>query len=329
MDSILQSGLEVTRWLQQSYPQLRGFMEILSQLGTTEFYLAVLPLFYWSINKRTSLYLLALILITGTINGFSKQFFRGPRPYWLDATLGSGDDGRYGLPSGHVQMATMFYTYIAYWVKRGWATLLAIVAILLMATSRIYLGVHFIHDTVLGFLFSILIFVAFLVWRWRYEEAFRKRILGRRLLYGLMVPVGLTAVYLIGLLIIGQPNTNVEWASFIPAAEREGIDDVVTGVSALVGLVIGALLEGSRIRFRSDGPPWKRVVRYLLGIVIVFGLWVAMRIIFPSDPLWLGIILRFVRYCLTLLLVTYFVPLFFVRIGLADADPKPEMSLKL
>lgn len=329
MEPIWQFGLDVTRWLQQTYPQLRGFMELLSQLGTVEFYLLILPLLYWSVNKRTSIYLLNLFLITATINGFSKQFFRGPRPFWLDSTLGTGDDGRYGIPSGHVQMSTIFYTYLAYWSGKGWAYLLAAIAILLMALSRIYLGVHFIHDTILGFLLSALLFAAFLIWRRRYEAGFRKRILGQRLFYALMVPAGLTAVYLIGLIIIGQPNTNVPWAELIPAAEREGIDDVVTGVSALTGLIIGTLLEGSRIRFRSDGPTWKRIVRYLVGIIIVFGTWFGLRLIFPEDPLWLGSILRFIRYGFTLLLISYFMPWLFVRTGLADADPEPAMSLKL
>lgn len=329
MEPILQSGVEISRWLQQTYPQLRSLMELLSQLGTTEFYLLVLPLLYWSVNKRASIYLNTLFLVTATINGFGKHFFRGPRPFWLDGTLGEGDDSRYGIPSGHVQSATIFYIYLAYWSGKGWAYLLAAIAILLMALSRIYLGIHFIHDTVLGFLLSLLLFFAFLVWRRRYEAGFRKRILGQRLFYALLIPAGLTAVYLIGLLIIGQPNSNVPWAERLPAAEREAIDDVVTGVSSLTGLIIGALLEGSRVRFRSDGPMKKRIGRYLVGIILVLVVWFGLRAIFPTDPLWLGILFRFIRYSFTLLFITYFMPLLFVRTGLAEADPEPAMSLKL
>jgi hypothetical protein len=42
----------------------------------------------------------------------------------------------------------------------------------------------------------------------------------------------------------------------------------------------------------------------------------------------LALPLRIFRYALVTLWASYFAPLVFVRLRLADADPRPEMSLR-
>jgi membrane-associated phospholipid phosphatase len=329
MDAILQFGLDASRWLQTTLPQLESFFQFISTLGIEEFYLALLPLVYWSVHKEAGRTFAYVFLLTNVFNPLLKHGFRSPRPFWLDPTLEKAFESSYGVPSGHVQGATITYLFFASWLRRRWAWLLAVVMIVLMTVSRVYLGVHFVHDVLAGFGISVLVFIGYLVWQRRYMAGFNKRILGQRLMTVIVIPILFTAVYIIMRLIIGEPDTTVEWAAFIPDAELSGVESFVTAVASLLGAGIGLVLEKSRVRFLVDGPLWQRIVRYLLGLIVAVVIWAGLGQIFPDEPLWLALPLRLLRYALLTLWVTYYAPWLFVKLKLAQAEPDPGINLSL
>lgn len=329
MDAVLEFGLETTRWLQTNYPQLAGFFIVITSLGEEEFFLAAMPLIYWCINKRLGKGLGVIFFVSIAFNSLLKHAFRGPRPFWLDESLELFEAGGYGVPSGHTQYAATLYLVIAAWLHRGWAWILAIVMVILMGLSRIFLGVHFVHDVVAGAVVGLLIVLAYFLWKRYADESFRKRILGQRMLAMIMLPVVLALIYVGVLFIIGEPNLDVAWAAYIPAAELDSYASMATAVGTLLGFGVGILLEGSRVRFRADGPLGKRAARYVLGIAVTVGLWLGLGLVFPDEPLWLGLPLRVLRYGLVTLWAGYYAPMMFVRLRLADADPPPEISMKL
>lgn len=329
MEPFLQFGLDASRWLQTTFPQLESFFQLISTLGIEEFYLALFPLVYWSVHKEAGRALAYVFLLGNVINTSMKHAFREPRPFWLDPSLEKFTDGGYGLPSGHAQFTTTIYLFIATWVRRRWMWLLAVLMIILMSISRVYLGSHFVHDVVAGILVGLLVLAGYLVWQRRYMARFEKRILGQRLLVAVLVPVLFTAVYLIIRLIIGQPDTTVEWAAFIPEVELESVEGFVTAVASLLGAGIGLVLERTRIRFLINGPVWQRAVRYLLGMAVAVAIWAGLGQLFPDEPLWLALPLRLLRYTLLTLWVTYYAPWLFVKIKLAQAEPDPGINLSL
>jgi hypothetical protein len=142
-----------------------------------------------------------------------------------------------------------------------------------------------------------------------------------------LVPTVLAAVYVGVMLLLGPPNTDVPWASFIPAAELNAREDAVSSVAGLFGFGIGIVMESSRIRFQASGAIWKRVIRYVLGIAVVVGIWAGLRAVFPAEPEWIALPLRFLRYLLLVLWVTYFAPWLFVKLRLAAADPESEVRV--
>ena len=329
MDSLYGFGLEIIRWLQETYPQLEAFFVLISSLGSLEFYLAVLPLIYWTIDKRLGKLIGLTLFISVGINTIFKQAFRGPRPYWLDPSLGILETGGYGIPSGHTQNSTALLLLVAGWIRKGWVWFLAFLMIVLMGLSRIYLGDHFISDVVGGFLLGIFILVGIILWRRYLAISFSKRILGQRLLFTILVTLMLAMVFVAVVLLIGAPDLSVPWAEYIPEAELESKTEMATAVGALLGFSIGIILESGRIRFRADGPLGKRAARYILGIVVTVIIWRGLGTLFPDDPLWLAIPLRILRYALVTLWASYYAPAVFVRLGLADADPEPKISFKL
>lgn len=327
MEELYQLSLALTTWLQESYPQLLGVMTFISALGEEQFFPLVLPAFYWCVDKRLGRQLGYIFLLSAMINNTLKNVLRQPRPFWIDPRVQLGNAEGYGLPSGHVQNTTAVFLLLATWLRRGWAWMLALLYILVMSFSRFYLGVHFLQDVFIGFIVGLLVLALFLTWQQMFAERFGKRILGRRLLVMVSVPVVLATIYVGAMLLIGPPNTDVPWASYIPAAELNGHEDVVSTVAGLLGFGIGMLLESSRIRFRADGPLLQRVIRYVLGIVVALAIWGGLRAVFPTEPEWVALPLRFLRYLLLLLWVTYFAPWVFVRLRLASADAESEVRI--
>ncbi len=329
MDELFRLSLALTTWLQEHYPQLLWLMTIITSLGQEVAYLAILPAVYWSVDKRFGRQLGYVFLLSAVVNSTAKNLLRQPRPFWLDPGVRLSSSESYGLPSGHAQHATSVYLLVAGRLRRNWVWLLAFLGIVVMSLSRLYLGVHFLQDVVGGFILGLLVLFAFLFWQQSFAQRFGRSILGRRLLLMILIPAALAAVYGLLLLIIGRPNLDVPWASFVPAAERTAHEDVVSTLASLLGFGIGMTLESSRVRFRADGPAWQRVARYVLGIAVALAIWGGLRIIFPAEPEWLGLPLRFLRYLLLLLWVTYFAPWVFIRLRLATADAESEVRISL
>lgn len=327
MEELYQLSIALTTLLQEAFPQLQRPMSLISMTGSEEFFLVFLPAIYWSINKRLGRQLGYIFLLSALLNNMLKTLIRQPRPFWIQPDIQRAEAEGYGVPSGHVQNVTAVYVLLAASLRRGWVWILVLLYIMAMALSRLYLGVHFLQDIAVGFAVGLLLFSTFILWQRTFFDRYSKQILGRRLLMMVLIPTVLAAVFVGARLLIGPPNTDVPWASYIPAAELNGYEDIVSAVAGLLGFGVGMLFESSRVRFRSDGPVWQRVARYVVGIAIALGIWAGLRAVFPAEPLWIALPLRFLRYFLLLLWVTYFAPWVFVRLGLASADPESEVRI--
>lgn len=329
MESVYEIGLEVIRWLQQNYPSLGAFLNFISEAGRFEFYLGILPIIYWSLDKQLARNLVYLLAFSDAVNSIAKHAGRGPRPYWLDPTLEFSAEESYGIPSGHAQSAFVAYIYLAVWLRRRWVWIASLLIVFLMGLSRVYLGVHFVHDVLMGYLVGLIIIGSYLVWRRYGLERFRQRILGQRLLIAILIPVTFGLIYAAVRWLIGQPDPTVPWASFFPEAESTSLYNVTSALGVLLGVGWGFVLEGSRVRFRADGPIWKRILRIVVGFVGVLALWRGLALVFPTDPLWLGLPLRFFRYFLLGIWAAYYGPMLFVRLRLADAQPAPAIAMSM
>ncbi len=329
MDTLFDISLQAAGWLQQHYPGLEGFFASVSELGREEFYLALFPLIYWCLDKRLGKHVLYVFLLSVTANSYLKHAFRGPRPYWIDSAIGLSQEDSYGVPSGHTQLAATVYLFLALWIRKRWAWLLAIVMILAMGISRVYLGVHFIHDVVAGLMVALVIIGCYFLWRRLFADKYRKGILGRKLLTALLLPIAVAALYGITYWAIGKPDLSVAWAAYIPVAEEVSVEAMATAVGTLLGIGIGLNLENSRTRFLVQGTIIQKVGRYLLGMGGAIAIWAGLKMVFPADPLWLALPLRILRYFLLLLWASYYAPTLFVRLRLAQAEPDPGIKMKL
>jgi membrane-associated phospholipid phosphatase len=327
MDILGDFSVEVTRWLQQNYPQLETPLSYVTEAGRFEFYLVVLTLTYWCLHKRLGQAIGYLLTISYFLNAIFKHVVHNQRPFWEDPALALVEEFSYGVPSGHVQSATVFYGLVAMFIRRAWAWILAGILIILMAVSRVYLGVHVIEDVVIGFLLGLAVLVGYGLWNRHFSARFNNRILGQRLLIAVSAPVILAAIYAALLLLMEAPQWPPHLEPLADAAERQSWEDAATAFGLLLGLSIGFVMEISRVRFMVDGTIWRRAIRYLVGLVVAVALWRGLGALLPEDPLALAIPLRIIRYFVVSLWVSYYAPWFFVRFNLANARPEPEVTL--
>ena len=137
-------------------PILTPFLEAVTLMGYPVFLILFISFgyYYWSPSRFTRVAM--MLFISGIINSFLKDYFQDPRPaieFMLDPKVGTS----YGLPSGHAQIAVTLWGLLAYELKDKWISLGALVLILLICFSRLYLGVHDIEDIILGLLVGSLI----------------------------------------------------------------------------------------------------------------------------------------------------------------------------
>ena len=175
----------------------------------------------------------------------------------------------------------------------------------------------------------MIILIGYYLWRRYMADRFANRILGQRLLIAILVPIVLATIYIVVLVILGQPTYDVAWADYIDVAEKASFIDVSTEFGLLLGLGIGFVLEGSRVRFMVQGPIWKRIIRYVLGLVGTIILWSGLDMIFPKEPLGLAVPLRLIQAFLVAIWIAYYAPWVFVKVRLADARSEPEVTISI
>ena len=163
-------------------PALTGLFGFFSFLGEATVFAAAAILVYWLTDERTG-ELLALSALTSlTLNAALKCVVARPRPYAagvvsllrvdtpLFSTVGLGD--RASFPSGHSQCAANYACGVSLRAKRTWVWAAAFLVTLLMMCSRLYFGVHYPTDVLLGAFLGAAVSVG---WERLYSRAFGAR----------------------------------------------------------------------------------------------------------------------------------------------------------
>lgn len=73
MSSLLDWGIQVILWLQHFSPTLDLPFKAISFTGEEEFYLLVLPLIYWCLNRHLGARLSVLTLFSSYISGLAER----------------------------------------------------------------------------------------------------------------------------------------------------------------------------------------------------------------------------------------------------------------
>src|SRR5690606_21159620 len=122
--------------------------------------MAIIPFVYWAVDRQVGRRLAGLFLTSMWLNGLFKEYMVMPRPD-PTAVRVLADEPSPGFPSGHAQGAMTLWGYLALQLRRRWLAWLAVVIIVLVSLSRLYLGVHFPGDVLGGLAIAAVLIVVY------------------------------------------------------------------------------------------------------------------------------------------------------------------------
>ena len=292
----------ILRVQSHSSPWLDTGAKFFTYLGYEELYLILLPFVYWCVHKQVGIGLGYIAMLSAWTNSFIKNLFKIPRP--SDPALRVPlPETSPSFPSGHAQSAVTNWGYLALHLGRpfGWA--IAAVLILGIGLSRIVLGVHFPEDVIGGWIIGLVLLAVYtplapVVGRWTIRQK---------------VPVQVA-------LAVGVPLALI----FLHPSDPGGLypaESATKTMSALIGMGVGVLMERAWVRFQAAGPWGRRLLRFLVGVVIVMTVYALPKLIVPEGLSYgAETAIRLIRYVLLGWVVAFGCPWLFVRLKLADRN---------
>ncbi len=242
---------------------LTSFFKFFTFFGDKEFYIMVLPLFFWLWDKDKAVKLLFILLPSLLLNFWLKELFHSARPLGVALI----EQGGFAFPSGHAQGSTTLWLMLALLIRKKWLNYFAVIMIILVSVSRLYLGVHYPVDIFGGILMGL--FLVLVYDKYIHDNA--------KLFLTAKTALGKTALLSIVILF---------FTILYP------VDDAVTILAVLWGF--GIILIYFDV-LQSTLPPgflWKFLI-LIVGIVGVLLIWKGLKTILPVM-----VLTRFLRYAL-------------------------------
>jgi membrane-associated phospholipid phosphatase len=297
MDGILDWGVGVIVAVQslKSGP-LTAVMKAVTLLGSEYFYLLALPFLFWCFDERKAFRLGIVVFVSLFLNCWLKVLFAVPRPYIARPDIGLSSEATYSLPSNHAQGSLTLWGVLAGWIKKPWGLVLAVVIPCLVGFTRVYLGVHYPTDILAGWAVAGAVLLVYYLIGSRVEAVVGK--------LNIRLQVAIVAI--------------VSWV-FCALYMQD-----VAGAGAFFGMGIGYAFCRARLRYDgTSGAAWKKLLRLVLGMAVLLGLYLGLKAVFPGAETPNGRLFRFLRYALLGGWVAFGSPAIFIFLKLADARPAP------
>ena len=264
-------------------PVLTTVMSVITYLGQEMVFLVLGMILLWCVNKKYGYRYLGMFMLGSFLQQFLKAIFAVPRPWVLDPEFQPVESAvpeatGFSFPSGHTLTACVSLGGVALYLKKAWAFIAAAVLTLLVAFSRMYLGVHTLLDVGVGFLLGVIVLVLFYVIFLKNED--RPAVLNTVLIVSVAACVGLL-VYLM----VSPQNVD-------PAGD--GVKNAYVLVGAALGMLLGKLIDDCFIHFETKAVWWVQIIKVVLGLVLILAIRFGLKALFGGDAE--TALLRGVRY---------------------------------
>jgi membrane-associated phospholipid phosphatase len=275
---------------------LTAFFKFFTEIGRSNFTIPLLIIIMFGINFRKGFILSWAVIWNGIFTDFFKNLFALPRPANVDSNvLFPGTDypnpttfksmgaksffgkipgevvdhlrihriDSWGFPSGHASNAMTLWGLIYLMFKKTWVRIIAVIFIILIPLSRMYLGRHFLADILGGLFLGLIIVLLF------FKFVFKNQVLKKYLFeeypkikFDLKSIILITCLFIIPILLF-----------FIPIIDPE-----------IMANLLGLNLAFFLIRLRGfpidSGTVLARFSRIIITGIIYYGLKILLTTLF-------------------------------------------------
>lgn len=289
-------------------PGLNEFMLAVTKFGEETAFLMIGLIVFWCVDKRKGYYVMSVGFLGTMINHFLKLTCRVPRPWVRDpqfTILEQARDsaGGYSFPSGHTQTAVGTFGSVAAFTKEKWIRSACIALAVLVAFSRMYIGVHTPADVIVSVVLAQLLIY----------------ILKKPMLHGGDKEMKLTFAVLIAaaLLLFAYVHFWDFPADMDEHNMQSGIKNAYTLLGCTVGMAIVYVADNKWINFPVEAKLWVQYIKIFGGLLLVLavkeGLRTPLELLLPVYPA------RAVRYFLVVLTAGILWPSFFRKLSALGA----------
>ena len=251
-------------------PVISAFMALITYCGDEIFFMALAIAVFWCISKRDGYYIL-MVGFLGTVgNQFLKLLFRIPRPWVLDPDFTIVESARaaatgYSFPSGHTQNIVGTMSCVTLMTKQKKIRIVAIVLMILVPFSRMYLGCHTPLDVGVSFILALAL--AFSL-----RPIIVKSEQNPHLMWGILfLSLIVVILYWAFITFYGFP------ADIDADNLYSGVKNAYTLLGCLVGIVAVKVLDDRFIHFQVDAVWWAQILKVVLGLILIIGVRVGLK----------------------------------------------------
>ena len=246
-------------------PFWNGVMSAVTQLGGEVIFIVAAVVVFWCVSKWEGYYLMTIAFCGTVLNQFLKLICRVPRPWVRDPNFTIVESARaeatgYSFPSGHTQNAIGLFGGMARWGGRRWVRLGLTTLALVIAFSRMYLGVHTPADVGVSLVLAAALVLGLYPLMRRAQE--KPRYMGY-VLAAMLVVSGAFVVF-------------VETCGFPADMDAEnlasGIGNAWKMLGAVAGLTLAWLLDRRYIHFETQAVWWVQVIKVAVGMALLLAI---------------------------------------------------------
>ena len=246
-------------------PFWNGVMSAVTQLGGEVIFIVAAVVVFWCVSKWEGYYLMTIAFCGTVLNQFLKLICRVPRPWVRDPNFTIVESARaeatgYSFPSGHTQNAIGLFGGMARWGGRRWVRLGLTALALVIAFSRMYLGVHTPADVGVSLVLAAALVLGLYPLMRRAQE--KPRYMGY-VLAAMLVVSGAFVVF-------------VETCGFPADMDAEnlasGIGNAWKMLGAVAGMTLAWLLDRRYIHFETQAVWWVQVIKVAVGMALLLAI---------------------------------------------------------
>ena len=240
-------------------------MSAVTQLGGEVIFIVAAVVVFWCVSKWEGYYLMTVAFCGTVLNQFLKLICRVPRPWVRDPNFTIVESARaeatgYSFPSGHTQNAVGLFGGMARWGGRRWVRLGLTALALIIAFSRMYLGVHTPADVGVSLVLAAALVLGLYPLMRRAQE--KPRYMGY-VLAAMLVVSGAFVVF-------------VETCGFPADMDAEnlasGIGNAWKMLGAVAGMTLAWLLDRRYIHFETQAVWWVQVIKVAVGMALLLAI---------------------------------------------------------